>query len=35
MWQHKIEAGFIRPPSWSAKFEIVQQSQPVGRQKVN
>jgi hypothetical protein len=25
MWQHKVEAGFAVPPSWSQRFELVQQ----------
>jgi Protein of unknown function (DUF3160) len=24
MWQHKIEAGFATPPSWTSRFEFVQ-----------
>jgi hypothetical protein len=26
MWEHKVEAGFAKPPAWTAKYEIVQQS---------
>ncbi len=29
MWQHKLEAGFFKPPTWSQKFDIVQTASPV------
>lgn len=28
MWEHKVEAGFAVPPSWSSRFELVQKELP-------